>query len=120
MNYKELYCELFRRERSTLRRVGRTQKREADVRRWLTARDESGYMPIHVAAQFDSISIFHKLELLEYYDLEELRLNVTERDKEDIRNMKLLSNRTKEGQFCSICNISLFFSLRLRIHLIPQ
>ncbi|MCP3923713.1 MAG: hypothetical protein GY714_14120 [Desulfobacterales bacterium] len=76
---------------------------------WLTARDNCGYMPIHVAAQFDSIEIFKILDNFKLHDFNRaLRNIISDYDIEQINKMKQLRNKTKDGE------LSLFFFFFLK------
>ncbi len=73
----------------------------ANSQRWLTARDDSGYMPMHIASQFDSLEMFYNtvLDNLSIQDFGfEMQFSLNERDKDEIKMMKQCTNcTTKEG-----------------------
>ncbi|MCP3923707.1 MAG: hypothetical protein GY714_14090 [Desulfobacterales bacterium] len=61
-------------------------------------RDDCGYMPIHIAAQFDSIEMFKRLDNLKIGDFNKLLSKfISKKEIEFIEKMKMMNNYTIDG-----------------------
>ncbi len=89
----------------------KNHKRKGTYHKWLTARDNCGYMPIHIAAQFGCVKVFRIL--WEASDstipgtMDHLRGYRGADDRIQLVKNGSLANRTKDGQF-SFLSLSLF------------
>ncbi len=63
---------------------------------WLSARDNCGYTPIHIASQFGSIQVFKALWKMDKTHL----AGYKGRDRVELFTNCSPRNRTKDGQFC--------------------
>ncbi len=81
---------------------------------WLTARDNCGYMPIHIAAQFGSIDVFKTLwEMSNWEEIEKHMEHYDGNDREHLLESTGYYNRTNDGQF-SYIHLPFFMYLILR------
>ncbi len=72
---------------------------EGTYHKWLTAKDNCGYLPIHIAAQFGSVKVFRILwESILPRNMIHLR-GYRGNDRIQLVNNSSLKTKTKDGQF---------------------